>query len=522
MSRDLVDVAPVPAGAELAAVPVDRRHWIGGERTGGRDGRGDEIELHSPIDGSSLGGIAAGGAAEVADAVAAARAAYPAWAGLGPEGRAAVLHRFAQGILDHRHELATVETLDNGSLLAGNRKRVVDRAAQNIAFFADHALALAGRSAEPLAGPVVDNHVRHEPAGVAALVTPWNAPLMLSTWKLGPALAAGDTVVLKPPEWAPLTCSLLADVAHRAGLPAGVLNVVQGAGEVAGRALVEHPGVDRIGFTGSTAAGRAVGAAAAASVTPVSLELGGKSPFVVCADADLDAAAATVARQFTNAGQVCLAGTRLLVERSVAAAFQHRVLAAAAAAIVGDPRRRGVRVGPLIHPRQLERVDGYVERAVAQGAQPLTGGDVHPLGGLYYQPTILDGVAPDAEIVADEVFGPVLTWQTFAGDDEALELANSTRYGLAAVVFTADRARAERLAAGVVAGTVWVNCWFVRDLGAPFGGARDSGIGREGGTWSFDFFCDVKNVALRRGSFAGDRAGERSGGSGGSGGSADG
>jgi acyl-CoA reductase-like NAD-dependent aldehyde dehydrogenase len=506
MSHDLVD--PVAADG-LAGIPVDRRHWIGGERVSGSHA---EIELLSPIDGSSLGAIAAGGPTEVAAAVAAARDAFPAWAALGPGRRATLLRRFAQGILDHRRELSTVETADNGSLLGGNLKRVVDRAAHNIGFFADHAVALAERSASPLAGPVVDNHVRYEPAGVAALVTPWNAPMMLSTWKLGPALAAGDTVVLKPPEWAPLSCSLLADVAHEAGLPPGVLNVVQGAGDVAGQALVEHPEVDRISFTGSTTTGRVVGAAAAASITPVSLELGGKSPFVVFADADLDAAAATVAQQFTNAGQVCLAGTRLLVERSVAATFQHRVLAACSDATVGDPRQRGVRVGPLIHPRQLARVDGYVSRALAEGAHALIGGGLHPRGGLYYQPTILDGMAPGAEIVTDEVFGPVLTWQTFGTESEALELANATRYGLAAVVFTRDRSRAERIAAGIVAGTVWVNCYFVRDLAAPFGGARRSGVGREGGTWSFDFFCDVKNVALRRGSFTAAPADDLAGG----------
>jgi 5-carboxymethyl-2-hydroxymuconic-semialdehyde dehydrogenase len=284
-----------------------------------------------------------------------------------------------------------------------------------------------------------------------------------------------------------------------------------------GHALVAHPGVDRVSFTGSIATGRAVGALAASQITPVSLELGGKSPFVVFADADLDAAASTVAQQFTNAGQVCLAGTRLLVERSIAAELRDRVLAATAWATVGDPRQRGVRVGPLIHPRQLERVRGYVERALDAGAQPLAGGGPHELGGLYYQPTVLDGVAPDAEIVQQEVFGPVLTWQVFAGDDQAVALANATSYGLAAVVFTRDRDRAERVAAGLVAGTVWVNCYFVRDLAAPFGGARMSGLGREGGTWSFDFFCDVKNVALRRGSFAGDGDGDGDGGGAGDG-----
>ena len=494
MSHELGSV--LQATEQLAAIPVDRRHWIGGERVGSG---GRELEVFSPIDGSSLGGIAAGGPAEVDAAVGAARSASPAWAGLGPDRRGTILDRFADAILDRGDDLALVETIDNGSLQAGNAKRVVHRAAQNIAFFADEARSL---QPEPHRGDVVENHVRYEPAGVAALVTPWNAPLMLSTWKVGPALAAGNTVVLKPPEWAPLTCSLLASIADDAGVPAGVLNVVQGLGGAAGQALVSHHDVDRISFTGSTETGRTVAASAAASVTPVSLELGGKSPFVVFADADLDAAAATVAQQFTNAGQVCLAGTRVLVERSIADDFRARVLKATEAATVGDPRRRGVRVGPLIHPRQFARVDGFVERALDAGARPLVGGGPHPLGGLYYQPTILDHVAPDAEIVHNEVFGPVLTWQTFASDDEAVALANATHYGLAAVLFSRDRARAERAAAQVVAGTVWVNCYFVRDLAAPFGGARRSGIGREGGIWSFDFFCDVKNVALRHGSFA--------------------
>jgi 5-carboxymethyl-2-hydroxymuconic-semialdehyde dehydrogenase len=489
---------------ELAAVEADRRHWIGGERVASADGREPEaVGVFSPIDGSPIGTVAAGGPAEVDAAVAAARDAAPGWAALGPEGRGAILDRFADAIRDDRERLARIETLDNGSLLGGNLKAVVPRSAANIAFFADYARTLRP---EPIRGTVVDNHVRYEPAGVAALVTPWNAPLMLSTWKLGPALAAGNSVVLKPPEWAPLTCSLLADLAHAAGLPAGVLNLVQGTGASAGQALVAHAGVDRISFTGSTVTGRAVGAAAAATVTPVSLELGGKGPFLVFADADLDAAAATVGQQFTNAGQVCLAGTRVLVERSVAEPFRERVMEAVAASTVGDPRERGVRVGPLIHPRQLGRVDGYVQRALDDGARPMVGGGPHPKGGLYYRPTILDGLAPDAEIVRDEVFGPVLTWQAFGDEAEAVELANATPYGLSAVAFTRDRDRAERVAAGVVAGTVWVNCYFVRDLEAPFGGARASGIGREGGIWSFDFFCDVKNVALRRGSFAGDDA----------------
>jgi 5-carboxymethyl-2-hydroxymuconic-semialdehyde dehydrogenase len=312
-------------------------------------------------------------------------------------------------------------------------------------------------------------------------------------------------VVLKPPEWAPLSCSMLAELACEAGVPAGVFNVVQGLGPEAGQALVEHPGVDRVSFTGSVATGRKVAAAAAHNLTPVSLELGGKSPLLVFADADLDEAAKTVAAQFNNAGQVCLAGTRVLVEESIEQDFRRRVLQAAAAFVVGDPRERGVRVGPLIHPRQLERVHGFVERALACGAVPLLGGGRHERGGLYYQPTILDGVAQDSEVVQNEVFGPVLTWQRFASEREAIELANGTRYGLAATLYTRDAARAVRVADAIVAGTVWVNCYFVRDLEAPFGGARESGVGREGGHHSFDFFCDVKYVASMRGSLTGER-----------------
>jgi acyl-CoA reductase-like NAD-dependent aldehyde dehydrogenase len=344
--------------------------------------------------------------------------------------------------------------------------------------------------------------VRFDPAGVAALITPWNAPLMLTTWKVGPALAAGDTVVVKPPEWAPLTCSLLADLAAEAGVPPGVLNVVQGIGEEAGAALAAHPDVDRLSFTGSTDTAKLIGASASRSLTPVSFELGGKSPFVVCADADLDAAAQTAAGQYVNAGQVCLAGTRLLVEERVADVFQEKLRAAMSHMTVGDPREKTTRVGPLIHPDHFARVAGFVERARGAGATLLSGGARHAAGDLYFEPTLLGGAGDDAEIVQREVFGPVLTWQTFADDDELVRRANCTRYGLAAMVFTRSEERAMRLAGRIVAGTVWVNCFFVRDLAAPFGGSRNSGIGREGGNWSFDFYCDVKNVAVLKGSFA--------------------
>jgi acyl-CoA reductase-like NAD-dependent aldehyde dehydrogenase len=482
--------------ANVAGVRVSTDHYIGGERVASRTRFADA----SPIDGAQLAEVAAGGSAEVSAAVAAARAAFPAWARLGPAGRLPILQRFARGIEARAQELAAVETADNGSLLLGNLHRMVPRAALNIAYFAEFAATKLG--GQTIDSPEVVNHVRYDPAGVAALITPWNAPLMLTTWKVGPALAAGNTVVAKPPEWAPLSCSLLADIAHEAGVPAGVLNVVQGIGEEAGAALVAHADVDRISFTGSTDTAKLIGEAAARSITPLAAELGGKSPFIVCADADLDAAAQTIAGQYMNAGQVCLAGTRIVVERTIADELLARVRAARGHMVVGDPREPKTRVGPLITAEHFARVAGFVERARDAGARVLWGGKRDAAGALYFEPTLFDGVKPDAEISQREVFGPVLTWQTFGSDDEAVAFANGTRYGLAGVLFSRDEKRAMSIAERVVAGTLWVNCFFVRDLAAPFGGARDSGIGREGGHWSFDFYCDVKNISVKKGSFA--------------------
>ena len=482
--------------ATVAGVDVSTDHWIDGRRIPSAE----RFQNISPVDGSHLAEVASGNKAQTDQAVDTARKAFPAWSALGPQGRLPYLKRFANGIRERVKDLAAVETLDNGSLLAGNVHRMVPRAAQNIEFFADWALSLQGHVID---SPEVVNHVRYDPSGVAALITPWNAPLMLTTWKVGPALAAGNTVVVKPPEWAPLTCSLMADIAHAAGIPAGVLNVVQGIGEIAGDALVNNHDLDRISFTGSTGTAKLIGQAAARSITPMSAELGGKSPFIVCADADLDAAAQTVAGQYVNAGQVCLAGTRILVERSIEQVFLAKVRAAASHMTVGDPRSASTRVGPLITKEHFDRVAGFVERAKAKGAQALWGGSAADVGDLYFQPTLFALVDPTSEIAQQEVFGPVLTWQTFTSDEEVCALANNTQYGLAGVLFTKDEARAMRIAAQVVAGTLWVNCYFVRDLAAPFGGSRNSGIGREGGSWSFDFYSDIKNISVRKGSFTG-------------------
>jgi 5-carboxymethyl-2-hydroxymuconic-semialdehyde dehydrogenase len=475
---------------EVADVRVDPRHWIGGERVSSAD----TFDDLSPIDGTVLGQVARGQAAEVDAAVTAARDAFPGWARLGPQGRGEILGRVADLVEARLEEFAQLETRDNGSLLRSHRRGVMPRVAMNIRFFAEYAVNDLKHPEFETRGHT--NVVSWDPAGVAAIITPWNAPLMLATWRIGPALASGDTVVLKPPEWAPLTASLFAEVTAEAGMPPGVFNVVQGIGTEAGAALAGHPGVSRICFTGSVPTAKAVARAAADNLTPLSFELGGKSPTIVMEDADLGIAAEIAAEQYDNAGQVCLAGTRLLVHESIAQEFAERLAAKVREIRQGDPREEFTDLGPQIHPVHLERVAGFVERAKADGAQVAFGGErVEPVaGGFYYAPTLITGAAPGSEILTSEVFGPVLTMQTFATEDEAIALANNTDYGLAATLVCGDRPRAERIAGQLVAGTVWVNCFFVRDLRAPFGGSRKSGIGREGGVWSFDFYADVKNT----------------------------
>ncbi len=384
------------ARVDVEVVSVPTGHLIGGRRVGGDAG----FEVRSPIDWErKLAELPEAGEAEVDAAVDAARGAFPDWAALGPEGRAPYLLRLAAGVERRAAEIAQVETVDNGSLLEAMRERVIPRGGMNFRFFAEYAVSRLAESPRTLHGGE-RNTVRHDPAGVVAVSTPWNAPFMLATWRVGPALAAGNTVVLKPPEWAPLTCSLLGDLADEAGLPPGVLNIVHGGPET-GAMLTGHAGVDRIAFTGSPATARTVGAAAAAELTPVSFELGGKGS-----------------------------------------------------------------------------------------------------GGLYYPPTLFADVPAGADILREEVFGPVLTLQTFEDDEEAIALSESTDYGLAAMIFTGDESRAGRLSRRISAGTIWVNCFYVRDLETPFGGTKHSGIGREGGRHSFDFYCDVKTVCERTAAFA--------------------
>jgi len=473
----------------VAGVEVSTDHFIGGERVGSHSTFTDI----SPIDAKPLAEVARGGEAEAALAVAAAQDAFPAWAALGTAGRGEVMHRLADLIDANVERLAAVECADMAMLLRSLRARVISRGARNFRAYADLAVAYEERVWESNG---TRNRVVRMPSGPAVVITPWNAPFMLSTWKTAPALAAGCTVILKPAEWSPLSCSLLCDLVAEAGFPPGVFNVVQGIGEEIGAALTRHDGVRRISFTGSPETAVHIGTAAAQNVVPFTGELGGKGPLLVFADADLEAAARKAAGQYDDAGQVCLAGTRLLVERSVEDAFLELFHRFTDEHVLGDPRDDATTVSPLIHPDHMARVEGFVERARANGDQIVRGGKPADIGGLYYEPTLVLPKSNDSEIVQREVFGPVLTFQTFADEGAAIELANSTRYGLSAIVYTGSEKRAQRVGRAVRAGTVWVNAFLVRDLTAPFGGVGISGIGREGGNYALDFYSDLKTLQI--------------------------
>jgi betaine-aldehyde dehydrogenase/5-carboxymethyl-2-hydroxymuconic-semialdehyde dehydrogenase len=415
---------------------------------------------------------------------------------LSVDERGAYLDRLADLIDRDVEAIAHVECLDMAMLEESLKLRVIGRGARNFRAYAELA-----RDYEPRrwSSNGTANTVLRMPAGATVVITPWNAPFMLSTWKCAPALAAGNTVVLKPAEWSPLSCSMLMDLVDEAGFPPGVFNVVQGLGNEVGAALVNDSRVRRISFTGSPETGRFIGEAAARNLVPFTAELGGKGPFIVFADADLDAAAEKAAVMFDDGGQVCLAGTRLLVDASIREDFVARFAAATQRHVLGDSRKSETTISPLIHPDHLARVDGFVQRAKANGDTVVFGGEALTKDGLWYEPTLIEPRSNDSEIVQREVFGPVLTIQSFSDEAEAALLANSTSYGLSAILYTSDEARAERMGTLLRAGTIWVNCFLVRDLTAPFGGTGISGIGREGGDYALDFYSDLKTLQIKEG-----------------------
>jgi betaine-aldehyde dehydrogenase/5-carboxymethyl-2-hydroxymuconic-semialdehyde dehydrogenase len=477
---------------DVAGVAVSTEHYIGGERIRS----GTTFTDISPITQEPIAEVARGGEREAGMAVAAAGQAFPAWAALGPQGRAEYLRRLADLIDANVEPLAAVECVDMAMLLRSLRARLINRCARNFRNYADLAVEYEERVWDSNG---THNRVLRMPSGPAVVITPWNAPLMLSTWKIAPALAAGSTVILKPAEWSPLSCSLLADLAGEAGLPPGVLNVVQGIGEEIGAALVSDPRVRRISFTGSTETARHIGVAAARNIVPFTGELGGKGPLLVFEDCDLEAAARKASGQYDDSGQVCLAGTRLLVQETVRETFLELFHRFTDEHVLGDPRDDSTTVAPMIHPDHVARVLGFIERARASGDEIVRGGN-RLERGLWVEPTLIVPRSNESDVVQQEVFGPVLTFQTFEDEDEAIALANSTRYGLSAIVYTGSAKRAARVGRAVRAGVVWVNTFLVRDLTAPFGGIGSSGIGREGGQYALDFYSDLKSLQILEGS----------------------
>jgi aminomuconate-semialdehyde/2-hydroxymuconate-6-semialdehyde dehydrogenase len=474
------------------------RHVIDGELVDSADGRTfDTVDPHTA---EPWGVVAEGGAEDVERAARAARRAFDEgpWPRLSTAERKRLLHRVADAIEEHGEELAVAESRDMGKPISASRHHDIPRSAKNFRFFADFQ-----DQATAEVFPALSHHTfsRYDPKGVAVAISPWNFPLMLASWKVAPALAFGNTAILKPAEQSPATAAMLGELAADI-LPPGVLNVVHGFGpDAPGEMLVARPEVDVVTFTGETRTGQAIMANASKTLKGVSLELGGKSPTIVFADADREAALAGAMQAiFTNNGEVCLAGTRLLVESSIYDEFLSELAERAAAVKIGDPLDPSAEMGPLVSDEQLERVLGYVRDGEAEGRVLLGGsGPVEGIDGpgYYMRPTILDGLPRASRCVQQEIFGPVLVASPFDGEREAIEMANDTDYGLAAMVWTTDLSRAHRVAAALQAGLVWVNCFFVRDLRTPFGGAKRSGVGREGGYHSRDFFTEPKTITIQ-------------------------
>jgi acyl-CoA reductase-like NAD-dependent aldehyde dehydrogenase len=469
---------------------------------------GGVIENTNPATGETIGLVANCGAPEANAAVAAARDALPAWSALGSRQRAAVLERSAAILQDRTEEFALAETRDQGKPLTLSRTMDIPRAVENLRFFAAAVRSHGDESflSEGPGSARFTSLVRREPVGVCALITPWNLPLYLLTWKLAPALAMGNTVVCKPSELTSTTASLLADVMHEAGAPAGVINMIFGTGPEAGEPLINHPGVDLISFTGGTQTGERIRRAAAAGNKKASLELGGKNASVVFESADLELAAKTCARAaFLNQGEICLAGSRVLVQSSIYDSFLPLFCKHINDLRVGDPEDSATTMGPVISSDHRNKIEAAVSAAINMGAKRADDCDFNSLRphlslkhseGFFINPTVLVNSQPQWPINQDEIFGPVVSVLKFDNEAEAISIANGVAYGLSAAVFTQDTSQAFRMAEQLKVGTVWVNTWLARDLRVPFGGLKSSGSGREGGRWSLDFFSETKTIVM--------------------------
>jgi len=474
------------------------RMLIGGERLDAASG--ERLEVLNPATGEILATVPAAGPDDVDAAVAAARRALPVWQGLAPARRAELMWNLGTRIGELSEELATLEALDNGKTRGDALMVDIPLAAEIFRYYAGWATKIEGSSIPTAAGLPLHVYTRREAVGVVAAIVPWNFPLLMCAYKAGPALAAGNTIVLKPAEQTPLSALRLADLVEEVGFPPGVVNVVTGDGPSAGAPLAAHPGVDKVTFTGETATGRKILEASKGNLKRVSLELGGKSPNVVFADADLDAAVeGTYGAVYFNQGQCCIAGARVYVHAEVEDAFVEKLLAKLKSVRLGSGLLDDTDMGPLVSVEQAERVTGYIDSALAEGATELAGGGAAEMeedlaGGYFVRPALLTGVTPEMRVMREEIFGPVGMVSTFVDEDEVVAAANDTEFGLAAGLWTADVKRAHRVAARLHAGTVWINTYGFFDVAVPYGGFRMSGYGKELGEEALDPYLQTKSV----------------------------
>ncbi|MDM5196767.1 aldehyde dehydrogenase [Fictibacillus enclensis] len=477
---------------------LDCKHFINGQYLTSQSEK--TFNNINPATQEVLGKVCEGEKEEIDLAVGAAkRALNGTWKKMSSNDRINVIRRIGDIILERKDELARLESLDTGKPYWLSSTIDIPRAAYNFHFFADYLRGLGTEAYQT--DDVAINYSVRRPVGVVGLINPWNLPLLLLTWKLAPCLAAGNTAVIKPAELTPMTATLLGEICRDAGVPDGVVNIVHGFGPgSAGSALTEHPDVDAISFTGETTTGKVIMSAAAKSLKKLSYELGGKNPNIIFADSNIDEVIeTTVKSSFINQGEVCLCGSRIYVERPVYEEFLQKFIAKTKQLVVGDPFDPKTKVGALIGEEHYERVTSYIQLAKEEGGQILTGGQ-RPAGldkGYFLEPTIITGLDRNCRVVREEIFGPVVTVIPFDLEEEVLAQANDTHYGLSASIWTNDLRRAHRVAGQIEAGIVWVNTWFLRDLRTPFGGMKQSGIGREGGMHSFEFYSELTNICIK-------------------------